>query len=92
MFTNPGNGSREEFYLPLIDGATVRNGTSMGTSHLDPRSANSEKIPRYQTGVVRRSILIKDLVERASMQQQNTQQGTHVLCTVSVYSVPLNIP
>ena len=36
---------------PLSDGVNVRNGTSVGTSHLDPRLANSGKIPRCQTGV-----------------------------------------
>jgi hypothetical protein len=36
---------------PTSDGVNVRNGTSLGTSHLDPRSANSGKTPLCQTGV-----------------------------------------
>jgi hypothetical protein len=36
---------------PLSDGFTVRNGTSVGTSHLDPRLSTSGKIPRCRTGV-----------------------------------------
>ena len=36
---------------PLSDDFTVRSGTLVGTSHLDPRSANSGKILRCQTGV-----------------------------------------
>ena len=31
---------------PPTDGVNVRNGTSVGTSHLDPRSANFEMIPQ----------------------------------------------
>ena len=37
---------------PPSDGVTVRNGTSVGTSHLDPRSENSGKIPQCRTGVL----------------------------------------
>ena len=50
MFTNPGDGSGEDLDPLLIDGATVRNGTLVGTSHLDQGSKNSEKTLRCQTG------------------------------------------
>ena len=36
---------------PPSDGVDVKNGTSVGTSRLDPRSANSRKISRCQPGV-----------------------------------------
>jgi hypothetical protein len=58
--------SGEDFNLLLIDGATGRNGTSVGTSHLISRSTNSGKIPRCQTGVVKRVRLMQDLVEQAT--------------------------
>ena len=36
---------------PPNDGVNVRNGTLVGISRLDPRSANSRKISRCQPGV-----------------------------------------
>ena len=65
MLLNPRDGSGEDLDPLLIDGATVRNGTSVGTSHLDLRSTNSGKTPQCQTGIVTHSILMQALVEQA---------------------------
>ena len=50
----------EAFDPPLSDGFTIRNGTSMDTSHLDPRSVNSGKISRCQTVVFPHLSLTED--------------------------------
>ena len=47
----------------LTVGVADKNGTSVGTSHLNSTSTNPGKIPRFQTGVVVHVRLIQDLVE-----------------------------
>ena len=66
------DGSREAFDPPLIDGVTVRNATSVGTSHLDPRSINSGKIPQRQcqTGMFTHSSLMQAIVKRVLIRRR----------------------
>ena len=73
MLINPGDGRGEDLDPLMIDGATVRNGTSVGTSHLGPRLTNSGKAPRCQKSVITYSILMQAFVEKASVRQKNTQ-------------------
>ena len=60
------DGSGEDFNPLLLGGVTDRNGTLVGTSHLNSRSTNSGKIPRCQTGVVIHFRLMQTLVEQAT--------------------------